>query len=132
MIVGAVLVMIVAMGQFAVAKGPANAGGNNKEYYYSEHSDMYMGPDYGLGTTPTTCSDGTWIDVITNAAIQDNGHYVSDPGEPYAEKDWVTYKFWLSEPVLVIYPNGEEYAATNHIFLKVLHGIGEIVLQSCK
>ena len=145
MVVTAVVVVILSLMVPALAKGPAKAGGKNQEYFdmdgdgigdvlgfYIPNADMYIGQDYGVGSTATLCSDGTWVDVIPNAILHDKGHYVSEWPEPYSEEDWVTYKFWLSSPVLVIYPDGEEYTATNHIFFKVRHNPQEIILQSCK
>ena len=113
----------------AVAEGPENAGGNSSKWEFGDGiyiwpAELYIGPDYGAGSTETVCSDGTWIDIIVNATLLAKGHYFSEWWEPFTEKDWVDYKFWLDKdhPVEIVFTDGTTYTATKFIFLKDMIG----------
>ena len=134
-----VLVMFLMSAIPAVADEPEYAGGKNSKWVYGDviyigPSELYIGPDYGAGTTETWCSDGTWIDVIVNAFLWADGHYFSEWWEPYDERDWVYYKFWLDEnhPVDMILADGSSYIATEFIFIKVWMLSQEHVLVAYK
>ena len=133
------LVLFLANATFVFADGPENAGGQSDKWQWNPEggdgiyiwpAELFIGPDYGAGSTETLCSDGTWIDVIPNATLMANGHYFSD--EDFTEMDWVSYKFWLSEPVDMILAGGENYIATKFIFLKQNLFTGEIILVNYK
>ena len=133
------LVLFLANATLVFAEGPERAGGQNHTWQWNpEGGDgilivpawLFIGPDYGAGASETLCSDGTWIDVIPNATLMGNGHYFSD--EEFTEMDWVSYKFWLNEPVDMILAGGENYTATKFIFLKQNIFTGEIILVNYK
>jgi hypothetical protein len=132
LVITAMVVVILSLMVPALAKGPANAGGANREYFYRWEPDMYIGPDYGLGSSETNCSDGSWVDVIPNATLHDKGHYRQLPKEIR-----ISYKLWLSSPVEMII-DGETIIATNHIFFKVRYDLDQnpiettVVVQSYK
>ena len=139
------LALVLLLGLVAtpvMAEGPTKAGGTSTKWVdpwgyggiYIFPADLYIGPDYGAGSTETLCSDGTRIDVIEDATLLAKGHYFSD--EEITEKDWVDYKFWLDKehPVDMILADGTEYTAKKFIFLKWMIGsvAGEIILVSYK
>ena len=125
--VGVVLVcMLVSVAVLmvpALAKGPANAGGEDAEFLWNEMASLYIGPDYGAGSTPTTTQDGILIDVITSSVMMVKMKYFDDV--VFTDQDWNLFKFWLAEPVNITFPDGVVYAATEFIFIKMYFtGIG--------
>ena len=140
------LIMISMFIAPAFAKGPSNAkmgqnGNGMWEYYegydaaYNPMADMCVGLDYGVGSTETYTTDGYYIGVIEAATLMDKGHYFSEGDEPYSDKDWVYYKFWLTSPEEIFFPDGSTYIATQFIFIKVHHssdGTSTITLQAYK
>ena len=127
--VGLMLVALIAGGAFA--KGPSNAGGKHEDWSYwpNEHpnwaSYLYIGPDYGAGSTSTETEDGSVIDPIPGATLAAKGRFFSD--EDFTDKDWVMYKFWLTEPVDITLPSGEVVTATEFIFIRQRFGEGHPV-----
>ena len=133
------LALFLSNAALVFADGPNNAGGKSQKWQWDPEggagiyiwpASLFIGPDYGAGSTPTLCADGTQIDVIPNATLLAKGRYFSDV--EFTEKDWVGYHFWLSEPVNMILADGTTYTATQFIFLKVMLGSGEIILVSYK
>lgn len=131
-IVGLIMVsMLVAP---AFAKGPSKAkmgqNGNGKwieledwgpfvfEGFYNTMADMYVGLDYGVGSTETYTTDGYYVGVIEGATLMDNGHY-------HENKIWISYKFWLTSPVEMTCPDGSEYTATQFIFFVVQYDLSD-------
>ena len=143
-VVGLATFLMFATSVFAKGPSKSNMGKNGNgdwEYFedyggaYNFMADMYVGLDYGVGSTPTITTDGIYIDVIDMATLMDKGHYFSEWYEPYSDKDWVAYKFWLTSPVNIEFPDGYVYIATQFIFLKVHHssdGSSTITLQAYK
>ena len=123
MLAGLITLLILAMP--VLAQGPGKV-------FYNPSAENYHGPDYGAGSTPTSTANGYWVDVIPNANLQAIGHYFSEWDEPFTDKCWVYYKFWLTEPVKIICPNGEEYYATKFITFKVFMISGETFLLNYK
>jgi len=118
----------------AAARGPANAGDGVAFTRPNWASYLYIGVDYGVGWTATTTADGTVIDPIGSpaepATLLAKGHYFSEWWEPYSEKDWVYYKFWLKSPVKITFPNGDEVFATRFIAIECQMATGEYTLKS--
>lgn len=120
-----VLVLVAVLVVPALAKGPANAGGKDADYLWIEMASLYIGPDYGAGSTSTTTQDGIVIDVITSSVMMVKMKYFDDV--VFTDQDWCLFKFWLSEPVDITFPGDVPYvyAATEFIFIKMYYtGIG--------
>ena len=124
------LIMISMLIAPAFAKGPSKAkmgqNGNGKWEYLEEFDVaqkfnpmgiMYVGPDYGAGSTPTTTTDGTVIDIINSSFLMEIVKWFDY--YDYTDKDFNLLKFWLTDPVLIIFADGEEIWATEFIFLKM-------------
>lgn len=114
------------------ANGPANARRKQEWDHPNWASYLYIGPDYGAGATLTETTDGSVVDPILSATLAAKGRYFSEWWEPFSEKDWVTYKFWLTEPVNITLPDGTTvYTATEFIFFRMvrldLGGLIELV-----
>ena len=126
----------------AFAKGPSKAkmgqNGNGVwedwsiyeyEGFYNIMADMYVGLDYGVGTTETYTTDGYYVGVIESATLMDKGHY-------HENKIWISYKFWLTSPVEMICSDGSEYTATEFIFFVVQYDLSDwshtITIQAYK
>lgn len=117
-----VLVLVAVLVVPALAKGPANAGGKDADYLWNGMASLYIGPDYGAGSTPTTTQDGIEIDVITSSTVMVKMKYFDD--YVFTDHDWVLFKFWLAAPVDITFPDGV-YVATEFIFIKMNYtGIG--------
>ena len=107
----------------ALAKGPANAGGKDADVLWNGMAGLYIGPDYGAGTTPTITQDGIVIDVITSSVMMVKMKYFND--YVFTDQDWNLFKFWLAAPVNITFPDGVVYIATEFIFIKMYYtGIG--------
>lgn len=126
-----ILMVITGLLTLLIITMPVLAQGPGKSFY-NPAAENYHGPDYGAGSTPTATVNGYWVDVIPNANIQAIGHYFSEWWEPFTDKCWVYYKFWLTEPVKIICPNGEEYYATKFITIKAIMSTGDYILLNYK
>lgn len=140
-------ILIIALALFALplvtvmpvsALGPTNAGGEPHEYSPANWmSYNYIGVDPFIGWTPTLCGDGTLIGPIGSeadpATLLAKGHYFSEWDEPFDEKDWVYYKFWLDgQTVDITFPDATTDTATKFIVITCQLFTGEYTLEAYK
>lgn len=115
----AMLALVLMGAGLSYAKGPANAGGANRDELWNPMASLYVGEIYWGLPVELEFDDGTAVDPFEPAFVMVKMQIFRN--EQHASEEWDSIKYWLDEPVEITFPDGSTDEAVDFIFIRIYY-----------